>query len=363
MKVLIAGGGTGGHLMPALAIADALVELDSRVEPVMVGAQRGVEASLLPKRGYRHYLLPLEPIYRRQLWKNLRWPLIAWQVLSECRMVLAAEQPLFALGTGGYVSGPVLFQARRSGVPIAIQEQNALPGVATRWLARRARQIHLGFPEAVGHLKPGPNTAIHSFGNPVVPPPEPHPGKEEARRSLSLDVEQPVVFLMGGSQGSRALNQAVGQLVEAGRLQHISLLWSTGQSTWDQFRRYDASPHRCVRPFWDPIAQAYAAADVVVARAGAMTTAELCAWGLPSILVPLPSAAADHQSRNAEALAGAGAALHLPESALSPERLLEAITGLLESEEELARMARSAQARGHPKASRNIASELLSLVS
>lgn len=363
MKVLIAGGGTGGHLMPALAIAEALVELDSRIEPILVGAQRGVEASLLPQRNYRHYLLPLEPIYRRQWWKNLRWPAIAWRVLRECRAVLETEQPRLALGTGGYASGPVLYQASRRGVPIAIQEQNAYPGLVTRRLARRARQIHLGFPEAAKYLNPGSDTTVHSFGNPVVPPPEPRPTKDDARRLLALKSGLPVVLVMGGSQGARAMNHVVGQLVESERLQDIVLLWSTGPTTWDRYRRYDAPPNRQVRAFWDPIAHAYAAADVVVARAGAMTTAELCAWGLPSILVPLPSAAADHQTRNAAALAAAGAAVHLPESGLSPETLVEALRDLLESADRMSQMGHSASTRGHPNASQKIASHLLALVS
>jgi len=363
MKVLIAGGGTGGHLMPALAIAKALVELDSKVEPILVGAQRGVEASLLPQREYRHYLLPLEPIYRRQWWKNLRWPAIAWRVLRQCRAVLQTEQPCMALGTGGYASGPMLYQARRSGLPIAIQEQNAVPGLATRWLARRARQIHLGFPEAARYLKPGRDAAVHSFGNPVVPPPDPRPSKEYARRALKLGSDLPVVLVMGGSQGARAMNQVVEHLVESGHFSEVALLWSTGATTWDHYRRYDAPPNRQVRAFWDPIADAYAAADLVIARAGAMTTAELCAWGLPSILVPLPGAAADHQTRNAEALADAGAAVHLPEIELSPERLLEVLRDLLKSDDRMTQMGHSARSRGHPKAARKIASELLALVS
>jgi UDP-N-acetylglucosamine--N-acetylmuramyl-(pentapeptide) pyrophosphoryl-undecaprenol N-acetylglucosamine transferase len=363
MKVLIAGGGTGGHLMPALAIAEALAAMDSTVEPVLVGAQRGVEASLLPQREYRHYLLPLEPIYRRQWWKNLRWPVIAWRVLRECSAVLQAEQPRLALGTGGYASGPMLFQAGRSGVPIAVQEQNAVPGLATRWLARRASQIHLGFPEAAEYLNPGRHTAVHSFGNPVMPPPDPRPTKDDARRALALVPDLPVVLVMGGSQGARIVNQVVGQLVESGHLKDVALLWSTGTLTWDRYRRYDAPPNRQVRAFWDPIAHAYAAADVVIARAGAMTTAELCAWGLPSILVPLPSAAADHQTRNAGALAAAGAAIHLPEAELSSERLLDVLGDLLKSDNRMAQMARSARARGHPKAARKIASQLLALVS
>ncbi len=278
MKVLVAGGGTGGHLMPALALADALVATNAAVEPVLVGALRGIEASLLPKRSYRYYLLPLEPIYRRAWWKNVKWPLLAARVLKECNRVLDAERPALAVGTGGYASGPVLWQALRRGVPVAIQEQNAFPGLTTRWLARRARQVHLGFTEAAVHLRPGSRTKVHAFGNPIAPPPEPRPRRAVARERLGICDNLPVVLVMGGSQGARSINDLVCRLVESGSLQYVTLLWSTGRSTWERFKHCDAPPARQVRAFWDPISEAYSAADVVIARAGAITTAELSAW-------------------------------------------------------------------------------------
>ena len=135
MRILIAGGGTGGHLMPALALADSLKEVNPEVEPVLVGAKRGVEASILPARPYRYYLLPLEPIYRREWWKNWRWPLLAMKIKRECDRVLDEERPVLALGTGGYAAGPMLYRSFRRGLPLAIQEQNAYPGLTTRWLA------------------------------------------------------------------------------------------------------------------------------------------------------------------------------------------------------------------------------------
>jgi UDP-N-acetylglucosamine--N-acetylmuramyl-(pentapeptide) pyrophosphoryl-undecaprenol N-acetylglucosamine transferase len=363
MRVLIAGGGTGGHLMPALVLAEALVELDSSVEPVLVGAERGVEASLLPNKPYRYHLLPLEPIYRKTWWRNARWPLIGWRVLRASGRVLDAEQPRLALGTGGYASGPILFQALRRRLPVALQEQNAFPGLVTRWLARKASQVHLGFPEARTHIKPGRHTAVHSYGNPITPPASAALDQRSARDRLAIAQTDTVVLVMGGSQGSMSINQAVAQLLDRNDLDDSVLLWSTGGHTWDQWRRYDAPPRRQLRAFWDPIGEAYAAADLVIARAGAMTTAELCAWGLPAILVPLPSAAADHQTRNAESLAAAGAAIHLPESQLTPPRLHSAIEDLLHSRHRLEQMGRAARARGRPEAAKQIAGELLGLVS
>jgi UDP-N-acetylglucosamine--N-acetylmuramyl-(pentapeptide) pyrophosphoryl-undecaprenol N-acetylglucosamine transferase len=362
-RVLIAGGGTGGHLMPALALADALREADASLEPVLVGAARGIDSDILPRRAYRHYLLPVEPIYRRTWWRNLRWPAVAWRVWRQCGDVLARERPALAVGTGGYAAGPILFRAHREGIPLALQEQNAYPGLTTRWLARHARQVHLGFPEAEAHLQIGSTTAVHTLGNPIAPPPEHPPDRDQARAELRVPPGVPVVLVMGGSQGARSINRALAGILETGQWASLTLLWSTGHRSWDEYAGFDAPPGCQVRPFWDPIAQAYAAADLVVARAGAMSTAELCAWSLPSILIPLPTATADHQTGNATALAAAGAAVHLDERNLSAKVLREHVEDLLGAPAKLASMARAAQLRGRPKAAREIVRQLRSLLS
>ncbi len=363
MKVLVAGGGTGGHLMPALALAQALAEVNSSVEPVLVGAKRGIEASILPSRPYRHHLLSLQPIYRHEWWKNFRWPFLALKTRRECTRVLDQERPVLALGTGGYAAGPVLFWSLRRGLPVVLQEQNAYPGLTTRWLARKAHQVHLGFPEAAKFLRPGRETTLYELGNPITPPPTPCVDRATARAALGIPQELPCLFVVGGSQGASSINSAVAELVQSDGLEDIVLLWSTGFHTWETYAQFDQPPKRIVKAFWDPVADAYAAADIVVARAGAMTTAELCAWGLPSILIPLPSAAADHQHQNARALADAGASIHLPETELSSTRLKAALNELLDDPSELARVAAASRARGRPEAARKIASEVLQLVS
>lgn len=358
-RILIAGGGTGGHIMPAVALAEALVAVESDVEPVLVGANRGIEAELLPSRPFRYHLLPAEPIYRRSWWMNARWPLVLGRLLRAGAKVLRDERPVLAIGTGGYAAGPILFQARMRRIPIVLQEQNAYPGVTTRQLARFARQIHLGFPEARVYLRPGRATEVCQYGNPIVPPPSLPPERQIAKGYLGIKGDSEVVFVMGGSQGARSINSAVSAALDAGLLDGVHLLWSTGKSNWESLKRHDDPPRRQVRPFWDPIAEAYAAADVTVARAGAMTTAELCAWGLPSILIPLPTAAGGHQARNAEALARSGAAIHLPDSPLDGDVLAATISELVDDKGRLSAMAGAAEGRGHPKAAENIARHIL----
>lgn len=360
MKVLIAGGGTGGHLMPALAIGAALRELE--VEVVLVGAERGVETSILPCRDFPFHLLPLEPIYRREWWKNFKWALIGPKLLSRCIRLLKDESPDLVVGTGGYASGPVLFAARILGIPFALQEQNALPGIATRWLAPHARQVHLGFPEAADllNVKRG---EIFDFGNPVSPPDEPRRDRREMKKNLGIDPSLPVVFITGASQGSLAINRAVAGMLNDGKLSRFGFTWSTGAATWNEFSHFTANPNVVVREFWDPISEAYATADLIVSRAGAMSTAEFCAWGLPSVLIPLPSSAADHQTTNAVALERAGVAKHLPQEMLNPASLAATISELFEAGSQLDDMGRLAAERGQPDSAGKIASQLVEIVS
>ena len=361
-SILIAGGGTGGHLMPALAIADALVRLDADVEPVLVGARRGVEARILPTRPYRYYLLPAEPIYRAQWWRNLRWPVLAARVLSLAREIVRREQPAVAVGTGGYAAGPPLVAAARARVPLVLQEQNAYPGFTTRRLSPRAAQVHLGFPEARQHLRVALGTAVHTFGNPVAPPPDPRPTPAQAKTALGIDPARPALLVFGGSQGARALNAVVSAAVEQGLFDHVAVLWGTGPAAFDRYRHLHAPPARVIRAFWDPIAEAYAAADLVLSRSGAMTTAEVCTWGRPAVYVPLPSAAGDHQTANARALADGGAAMLVPEVELRPEPLGALVRDLFASGNRLESMGAAAASRGHPKAAESIARTVLTLV-
>lgn len=362
MTIVLAGGGSGGHLMPALAIAEALRALDPRAVPVLVGAKRGVEASILPQRSLRYYLLPAEPLYRSQWWKNLRWSFLWWRLWRECRQILDCERPKVVVGTGGYAAGPVLFAAACRGIPIVLQEQNAYPGVTTRWFASRAVQIHLGSPEAARYLPARVRDRAQFSGNPITRPPS-GLDRSSARSQLGLDDSQPVVFVFGGSQGASLLNRTVAEMVGGGLLQGVALLWGTGRLEWEHYRGFDSPPLRQVRAFWDPIALAYRAADLVVSRAGAMTTAELCAFGLPSILVPLRTAAADHQTKNALALEACGAAIVLPESRLSAPELGALIRRVLEDHQLARRMGAAALSRAKPEAAKTIARQILEVVS
>jgi UDP-N-acetylglucosamine--N-acetylmuramyl-(pentapeptide) pyrophosphoryl-undecaprenol N-acetylglucosamine transferase len=256
-------------------------------------------------------------------------------------------------------------------VPLAVQEQNSHPGFTTRLLSRWARQVHLGFPEAALMLKPGRNTEILALGNPIRPPDGSiDPGVARERFGLSPDAV--VLLVVGGSQGSRALNEALLGALEqvAGgafddRPADLEILWATGPHHIDAVRaRLEPLDLQWVRTFGyiDAMPEALAATDVAVSRAGAMATAELLAWGRPMLLVPLPTAAADHQTHNAEALQKAGAAVMLREAEMTPEWLWQQIIALTGDQERLTAMRDAARARAQPNAAREIATHLHRLI-
>jgi UDP-N-acetylglucosamine--N-acetylmuramyl-(pentapeptide) pyrophosphoryl-undecaprenol N-acetylglucosamine transferase len=370
IRVILAGGGTGGHLYPALNIATALRKARPELETIFVGARRGVEASVLPAKGVPHRLLPLQPIHRDRVWRN--WRLLPAMIGSGwglARLTLKTR-PSLVVGTGGYASGPACGWALLTGIPIALQEQNSYPGLTTRWLSRFARQVHLGFPEAEAHLNPGRGTEVHDHGNPIQPP-APGVDRAAARSGFGVAADSTVVLVVGGSQGSRAINESlIGALEDvaaggASRPPALEILWATGPGHIDAVsRRLEPLGLEWVHAvdYIHEMPKALAAADVAVSRAGAMGTAELLAWGIPAILVPLPTAAADHQSHNARALESFGAAVALAEPEATPDRLWTALVNLAGDADRRSRMAERARERARPAAADRIAADLLRIV-
>lgn len=354
MRVWFAGGGTGGHLYPGLAIARAMIAEDPSVRPFFIGARRGIERELLPKEGFPHELLDLHPLYRSRPWENwrtLRGMISAWRRLG----ALAREQrPALIIGTGGYGAALALAYGVRHRIPIALQEANSHPGLTVRLFARFARSIWLGFPEAARALKARPG-AIHDSGCPIMPPPAVRPDAAEARAAWGFPRSGGrVILAFGGSQGARGLNAVVADWVRAGLPPDTYMIWGTGRAQHAELAALQ-SDHVRVRPYLSPITDAYAASDLAIARAGAMTTAELCAWGIPMLLIPLPTAAADHQTENAKSLHAAGAAIHLPQAGLTALMLDAIVRNVLEDPARLAALSNGAKARARPDAAAVIA--------
>ncbi|HEV7993196.1 MAG TPA: UDP-N-acetylglucosamine--N-acetylmuramyl-(pentapeptide) pyrophosphoryl-undecaprenol N-acetylglucosamine transferase [Gemmatimonadaceae bacterium] len=361
VTVLFAGGGTGGHLYPGLAIARTLVKLEPRVRPYFIGAERGIEKQVLPTTEFPHLLLDLHPLYRSrpwQNWKTLLGGVSAWRAVAA---LAAREHPRLVVGTGGYAAGVALAYAVAHRIPIVQQAGDSHPGLTARAFRRWTRETYLAFPEAAKILGGDPAQLVDT-GAPIERPPVPRPDRAAARVAWGFPpVGGHVLLIYGGSQGSRAMNLVVADWVKRGLPDDLHLIWMTGKASYPEFASLDGGRVR-VREYLAPIADAYAAADLALVRAGAMTTAELFAWGIPAIVVPLPTAAADHQTHNARALQAAGAALFVPQSELTTDRLDGAVRALLADPTAMSRLSAGAAARARPDAAETIARRILTLL-
>ncbi|MEP6780304.1 MAG: UDP-N-acetylglucosamine--N-acetylmuramyl-(pentapeptide) pyrophosphoryl-undecaprenol N-acetylglucosamine transferase [Gemmatimonadaceae bacterium] len=358
--IFFAGGGTGGHLYPGLAIARE-VERQSSLRAYFIGARRGIEHDVLPTTEFPHALLDLHPLYRRtplNNWRTVVGAISAWRAINK---LSKKSWPLAVVGTGGYAAGVACAWARSKQVPLFLHESDSNPGLTTRQFSKAASAIFLGFPEAKDQLKLGPTTLVYPFGCPITPPPDNAPTRLAARRAWGLPDDAFTVLVVGGSQGARALNEAVAGWCKEGLPPKVALVWATGKTQSDAFMQYEGAMTR-VRPYLSPINDAYAVADLAVTRAGANTIAELCAWGIPAVLVPLPTAAQDHQSHNARALESAGAAIHLPQSELTAHSLDATVRELLQRPAIMMNMAQAALLRGKPTAAADIAHQILSMI-
>ena len=360
MRVIFSGGGTGGHLYPGLAIARALVKRRTDVRPHFVGAQRGIERDVLPRCEFPYTLLKVHPLYRRQPWNNWRTAIGAMSGWRGITSLARQERPVLVVGTGGYASAVALAWAAVRGVPIVQHIADAFPGAAARLFARVSDECYLGFADAEKHLPVGKARYL-ATGNAIDAPPEQRPNRAAARSKWGFDERTNVLLVFGGSQGALAINESVAAWARTSLPENWSVIWATGKGMYEQFRACEAPRVRVV-PYLAPIADAYAAADLALVRGGAIGTAELCAWGIPMIVVPLPTAAMDHQTWNARSLAAAGAAVHVPQSEFTAERFDSEMRRIVSDTSRLAALSESARKRGRPNAAADIARHIAQLL-
>jgi UDP-N-acetylglucosamine--N-acetylmuramyl-(pentapeptide) pyrophosphoryl-undecaprenol N-acetylglucosamine transferase len=355
--LLIAGGGTGGHLYPGVAVAEELLSRDAAHSVLFAGTSRGLEARVLPRLGLPFVAVRAAGLGGTGVRGTLRALGLLLLGLIDAARILRHFRPQACLGVGGYVSFPVVALARLAGVPSAVQEQNARPGLTNRVLAKIIQRVYAGDPDAVRHF---PARKTRLTGNPL-------------RRELTTGLpytppgsETPVrILVVGGSQGARALNEAVPRALDAVGLS-IEVLHQAGRDgTRDVAQRYGARPGTRVVDFIDDMVEAYGWAHLVVARSGALTVAELAAAGRPAVLIPFPHAAGGHQEANARAAEDRGAAVCLLEAELNGPRPGEGLARTLESllgkPDRLAAMARAAAAAARRGAARLIVDDLLLL--
>ncbi len=363
MRVLIAGGGTAGHVFPALALAHRLTATHG-AEVRFAGTRDGQEANLVPEAGFAFATVQARPLVRRPSIGALTAPFSALPSIVRCRGLV--EDADVVVGMGGYVSVPVAVAAIRARRPLVLHEQNAVPGLANRALARAARTVALSFVEAERMLPRSARTIL--TGNPVrerilAVPSEREVLAKEAREDLGLEAGRKTVLIVGGSQGAlnlcRATVDALEPLRGRGDLQIVLLTGSAHLEAVRGSLPRGGEPIVRAFAFLDRMELAYAVADLVVARAGATTIAELTVCGLPSMLVPYPYATGRHQEANARALQRAGAATIVMDEALTGQLLAVRITDLIDDPERLRRMAERARAWSRPEAAQTLAEVVL----
>ncbi|MBO7761279.1 MAG: undecaprenyldiphospho-muramoylpentapeptide beta-N-acetylglucosaminyltransferase [Clostridia bacterium] len=366
MKILLSGGGTAGHVTPALAIAEIFKFNHPEAEICFVGTPAGIERRLVTEAGYRYFPIPVMGLSRSLTPKNLRAVYLALLAKKKAKRLLRELCPDLVIGTGGYVCFPVLSAACSLGIPTALHESNAIPGLAVRHLAKKADLLLLNFSEVERLVKA--RGRVVQVGNP-------HRtslggiSKDEARERLQIPKDAHVLLSFGGSLGAEAMNRAILALWKSYVLSNPAIhhFHGTGARYAEDFRQLSAAlqplPDRIrVYEYITEMPTLMAAADLIICRSGAMTISEVARAGKAAILIPSPNVANDHQTKNAEALAEAGAAILLPEAELVGNRMEEAVQAVLEDDGKRKTMERAIKAFAVPDANRKIYRELTLLL-
>lgn len=359
-KVLISGGGTGGHIYPAIAIADEIKRRLPNAEILFVGADSKMEMEKVPKAGYQIKGLPIAGFDRSNMKANFKFPFKLLKSITLAKKIYNEFKPDIAVGTGGYASGPMLWIAGKNNVPYLLQEQNSFPGVTNKILKNKAAAICTAYENIVQF----PAEKISYTGNPIRSEIFTNlPSKNEAIDNFGLDPSKQTILSVGGSQGSRAINNAwlenLDELVNSG----VQLIWQTGKLDFPKIKELvgDKYPTIHVTEFIYNMKDAYAASDMIVSRAGAMAISELSIIAKPTILLPLPSAAEDHQTKNALALVDKEAAI-LVKDTDAKQVLIKEVIALANNEELKNKLSANIKTFGKPNATSEIVDILLNLL-
>ena len=362
LRIVISGGGTGGHIFPAVSIANAIRALRPDAKILFVGALGRMEMQRVPAAGYEIKGLPICGFDRRNLLRNIK---VLYKIIKSQRMakqIIRDFKPMVAVGVGGYASGPTLNQAAAMGIPCLIQEQNSYAGVTNKLLARKAKRICVAYDDmerffpAEKIIKTGNTVRQTLLDNKIT--------KEEARKTMGLDPSRKTILLVGGSLGARTVNESVMAHLDTIRNSDIQFIWQTGKYYSDEIARRlsqeEACPNLTVTDFISDMAVAYSAADLVVSRAGASSISEFCLIGKPVILVPSPNVAEDHQTKNAMALVNRQAAICIKD-AEATDKLIETAITTVNNPDTLASLSENILKLALPNSADIIAKEVIKL--
>ena len=357
-KLIISGGGTGGHIFPALAIADEVRVQFPEAYLLFVGAYNRMEMQRIPKAGYRIKGLWISGFDRKNMLRNLLFPLkLAWSMLQALAIVIRFR-PDAVVGTGGFASGPLVFVASILGIPSLLQEQNAFPGVTNKQLAQRAHAICLGSAAAQKFFPPSKSVVT---GNPVRAALHKPISKADACKILGIDSDKFTLLVLGGSLGARKINQLIKNHIHDIQQLNVQLIWQCGNLYAEEYQSF-AKENTHVVPFIDNMPAAYAAADLVVSRAGALAISELCLMGKPTLFIPSPNVAENHQEKNAQALVEKQAAKMVVEHT-ADANFWTSLKELIEDETLRKSLSENIKTFAHPNATKDIVKKLTQLIS
>ncbi len=362
MKVVISGGGTAGHINPALAVA-AHLKTEKNADILFIGTEKGLESRLVPKAGFNIRYVEVSGLIRKLTLKNFAVIHKFITAISHSKKILREYKPDLVIGTGGYVCAPVLFAAHALKIPTVIHEQNVIPGVTVKMAAGIADLICISFSETTKYLKPSAVSKCKLTGNPIRGEML-NVSRTDARNKLGLD-ERPFIAAFGGSLGAQKLNQAVTQLLNSQETSGFQFLLGTGQRYYDEVKSAVkvSDPAVRIEPYINDMDVVMAAADLIIGRSGALTISELCALGKPSILIPSPNVAHDHQTYNAKSMEDAGCALLIRDAELDGAKLETAISKLLSTPGLLSEMSENARKIGITDGAKRICDLSLELLS
>lgn len=362
LRIIISGGGTGGHIFPAISIANAIKQLEPTANILFVGALGRMEMQRVPDAGYDIKGLPVCGFDRKHLWKNIKVLYKLWQSRRLAKAIIKEFKPNAAVGVGGYASGPTLNQCASLGVPYLIQEQNSYAGVTNKLLAKRASKICVAYE---GMDRFFPSDKIILTGNPVRQNIlQNNISKADARKAFQLDPEKKTILIIGGSLGARTINESILQHLSDIRNSDVQFIWQTGkvykEAIAKRLEGEEPLANLHITDFISDMASAYAAADMVISRAGASSISEFCLLGMPVILVPSPNVAEDHQTKNALALVNKQAAVYVKD-AEAPEKLINTALSIINDESKLNELHQNILGMALKNSAERIAEEVLKI--
>lgn len=358
-KIILSGGGTGGHIYPAISIANELKNRYPNASILFVGAKDRMEMQKVPEAGYAIEGLWISGIQRKLSLSNLMFPFKLISSLWKSKKIIKKFQPDVVIGTGGFASGPLLKMANSANVPTVLQEQNSFPGITNKWLAKGADKICVAYDDMDRFF---PEDKIIKTGNPVRQDLlEIDSKRKKGLTTYNLDPEKKTILVIGGSLGARRINQLIEKELTFFDKNEIQVLWQCGKLYYEEYKKYDSTRGVQVHQFLNTMDLAYAAADVIVSRAGASSVSELCIVAKPTLFIPSPNVAEDHQTKNANAIVGQNGAKMLQENELD-EKFEKTITQLLSSEAMQIKLTHAIKKLALPNATKDIVNEIELLI-